>query len=177
MMTSIESWAITILFVITAGYAVFRVGTRDVAVIRISQVLHIVMAAAMIAMTWRSQPEWLGWFQLAAFTLAGLWYLLPSVHRCERRATVVHAVMMFGMAWMAVVMIIRPAGTVATLAGVAVLVAFLAGGCQQLVLLAESWVQRRNPVRPFRTADSAIRVLMVTGMSIMTVPMISVAGA
>ncbi len=178
----IEDWVVTVIFVATAGYAIVRARTRSGAVALVSQLLHAVMALAMIAMTWLSQPDWLGWLQLAAFAVAGAWYLLPGVRgRCDRDSATTHAVMMFGMAWMVLVMIIRPAGSLATLAGVAVLVGFLAVGSRQAVALAVPVVGRRRAGRPVavrsRELDRVATLLMVLGMIIMTVPMLSVAGA
>jgi hypothetical protein len=165
----IEDWAVTVIFVGTAVYAIIRAGSGLEVVTRISQLLHAVMALAMIAMTWLSQPDWLGWLQLAGFAVAGGWYLLPGVRgRCAQDFAGTHAVMMFGMAWMVLVMIIRPAGSVATLAGVAVLVAFLTVGSRQAVALAV-------PPDSTRGLDRVVTLLMVVGMIIMTVPMLSVA--
>ncbi len=175
----IENWPVTVIFVATALYAIFRAASRPGWVTLVSQLLHAVMALAMIAMTWLRQPDWLGWLQLAGFALAGVWYLLPGVRgRCDRNSAITHAVMMFGMAWMVLVMIIRPAGSVVTLAGVAVLVAFLAVGSRQAVALAVPVLERRG-ARAFRTheLDRAATVLMVLGMIIMTVPMLVVSSA
>jgi hypothetical protein len=173
--TQLESWAVTVIFVVTAGYAIVRARSHRGGVALVSQLLHAVMALAMIAMTWLRQPDWLGWLQLAAFAVAGGWYLLPGVRgRCARDSAITHAVMMFGMAWMVLVMVIRPAGSLATLAGVAVLVGFLAVGSRQAVALAVPLVERRMAVRT-RELDRVATLLMVLGMIIMTIPMVSVA--
>ncbi|WP_152362667.1 DUF5134 domain-containing protein [Microlunatus speluncae] len=174
----IADWTVTVIFVATALYAIIRAAARPGWVTLVSQLLHAVMAVAMIAMTWWRQPDWLGWLQLAAFALAGVWYLLPGVRdRCDRHSAITHAVMMFGMSWMVLVMIIRPAGSIATLAGVAVLVAFLAVGSRQVVALAVPVAERRVAALRPRELDRAATALMVLGMIIMTVPMLTVASA
>ncbi|GAB3761155.1 DUF5134 domain-containing protein [Microlunatus parietis] len=170
----IDAWAITVISVAVAAYGVLRLlrpwgcaGRTGV----ISQLLHVIMAVAMIAMVWLPQPAWSGWLQLTGFALAGVWYLLPRV-RCsgDRETWPTHAVMMFGMSWMSLVMIIRPPGPIASLAGIAVLVAFLAVGSRQAVALAGPLVRRHGR----RVADRSATVAMVLGMIIMTVPMLAV---
>ncbi|MFC7624202.1 DUF5134 domain-containing protein [Microlunatus sp. GCM10028923] len=170
----IDAWAITVISAAVAAYGVVRLvrpwgcAGRTGAV---SQLLHVIMAVSMIAMVWLRQPAWSGWLQLAGFALAGVWYLLPRV-RCsgDREAWPAHAVMMFGMSWMALVMIIRPPGPIASLAGIAVLVAFLVVGSRQLVALAGPVLRRHR----HRIAERTATVAMVLGMIIMTVPMLAV---
>lgn len=170
----IEGWAVTIIFVAVAIHAAIRAGRID-GVRRVSQVLHLIMAAAMIAMTWVSQPEWLGWLQLAGFLLIAAWYLLPGTRcRSDHHSVAAHAIMNLGMAWMVLVMIIRPPGTMASLAGVAVLVALLVAGGHQVVALAMTV----RPARPApRQIDRAATVLMLAGMIIMTAPMLTISTA
>lgn len=174
----IDAWAITVISAAVAVYGVVRLVRREGCSGRtavISQGLHVIMAVAMIAMVWWSQPVWSGWLQLAGFALAGVWYLLPGV-RCsgDREAWRTHAVMMFGMSWMALVMIVRPPGPIASLAGIAVLVAFLVVGSRQLLALAgpvlAGWARRHRR----RVAERTATVAMVLGMIIMTVPMLAV---
>lgn len=170
----IDAWAITVISVAVAAYGVVRL-VRPVGCPgrtgTVSQLLHVIMALAMIGMVWLRQPAWSGWLQLAGFALAGLWYLLPRV-RCsgDRGSWPTHAVMMIGMSWMALVMIIRPPGPVASLVGIAVLVAFLVAGSRQLVALAGPVARRHGR----RIVDRSATVAMVLGMIIMTVPMLAV---
>jgi len=178
----VQSWAITIVFLLVAGYAALR-GLRTRGVRRVSQLLHLVMAVAMIAMAWLSQPDWLGWLQLVVFLAAGVWYLLPSTRcRCDRASTAAHVAMHFGMAWMALVMIIRPPGTAASLAGIAVLVGLLATGSQQVVALGLTARSRVGAAGSAATVpgvrtDRVAVLVMLAGMIIMTLPMIAVAEA
>lgn len=46
---------------------------------RVSAALCLVMCAALIAMTWRSEPAAAAWFQAALFGCAALWFVLATL--------------------------------------------------------------------------------------------------
>jgi Domain of unknown function (DUF5134) len=72
---------------------------------RISDVFHVLMCAALIAMTWRSEPTASAWFQTALFGCAVIWFGLASPggiarSRAGRLPGLHHALMAGTMIWM-----------------------------------------------------------------------------
>jgi hypothetical protein len=81
-----------------------RVGTARVAA-RVSAVFHALMCAALIAMTWRSEPIAPAWFLTALFGCAVIWFGLAdpggvAVFRVRRLPGLHHALMAGAMIWM-----------------------------------------------------------------------------
>lgn len=87
---------------------------------RVSDVFHVLMGAALVAMTWRSEPALALWLQTALFGCAVIWFGLASVSATARaRPTSLpgahHALMAGAMIWMITAipadMRMAPAGT------------------------------------------------------------------
>jgi hypothetical protein len=81
-----------------------RVSTARVAA-RVSAVFHALMCAALIAMTWRSEPIAPVWFLTALFGCAVVWFGLASPggvagFRAHRLPGLHHALMAGAMIWM-----------------------------------------------------------------------------
>ena len=75
-------WLLTAVLVMAGpGAALPRRGRAATArpVDRVAAVLCPVMCAALIAMTWRSEPAAAKWVQVAAFGCAALWFALASL--------------------------------------------------------------------------------------------------
>jgi hypothetical protein len=100
-------WIVTIAFVAVGVFCVFRAVTRGPALSRVSDVLHALMCAGMIAMAW---PAWMDFArvpQLLLFTAATVWFagmLVVGTGGHGRWSLAHHALMMGGMAWMVLVM-------------------------------------------------------------------------
>jgi Domain of unknown function (DUF5134) len=80
----------------------------------ISDVFHVLMCAALIAMTWRSEPTASAWFQTALFGCAVIWFGLASPggiarSRAGRLPGLHHALMAGTMIWMITAMRMTPA--------------------------------------------------------------------
>ena len=85
-----------------------RVDTARAAA-RVSEVFHVLMCAALIAMTWRSEPIVPAWFLTALFGCAVVWFGLAGPgevagFRARRLPGVHHALMAGAMIWMITVM-------------------------------------------------------------------------
>ncbi|WP_460348140.1 DUF5134 domain-containing protein [Actinoallomurus acanthiterrae] len=108
MVTSLMArWLLTAVFTV-AGLesllALRRVGMTR-ASDRISEAFHVLMSAALIAMTWRSEPASAVWLQTALFGCAAVWFLLAGpgqmVPLAVRRLSGVHHALTAGaMIWM-----------------------------------------------------------------------------
>jgi hypothetical protein len=100
-------WLLTAVFAAGLGTALPRrgpAGAADVAG-RVPAVFCVVVCAALIAMTWRSEPAAAAWVQAAAFGCAALWFGLVSLAGAGRvrrpgLPAVLHTLMAGAMIWM-----------------------------------------------------------------------------
>jgi Domain of unknown function (DUF5134) len=110
MVTALAArWLLTAVFA-AAGLGAARprrrMGTAPVAD-GVSVAFCAVMCAALIVMTWRSEPAAAAWSQAAVFGCAALWFGLPGLAgggRLPRLPAVLHALMAGAMIWMLAVM-------------------------------------------------------------------------
>jgi Domain of unknown function (DUF5134) len=104
-------WLLTAIFAVAGLGSLLPRGRTTSASIadRISDAFHVLMSAALIAMTWRAEPALLLWFQAALFAGAVVWFGLARSSRITRaRAPEVsglhHAIMAAAMIWMLTVL-------------------------------------------------------------------------
>jgi Domain of unknown function (DUF5134) len=108
MVTALAArWLLTAVFA-AAGLrpllALGRAGTARAAD-RVCDVLHVLMSAALLAMTWRSEPAPAVWLQTALFGCAVIWFGLASPSGTARFWSASlpgahHALMAGAMIWM-----------------------------------------------------------------------------
>jgi hypothetical protein len=164
------------------------VGTARAAA-RVSEVFHALMCAALIAMTWRSEPIAPAWFLTALFGCAVIWFGLASLGgvaswRARRLPGLHHALMAGAMIWMVTAMpavmrmgsagpargampaMSRPAGPAAVLAVSVLLAAYFA-------LAAVPWlVCAIGPGRRVTGRAAAGHAAMSAGMAAMLLAML-----
>ncbi|HYQ67353.1 DUF5134 domain-containing protein [Actinophytocola sp.] len=100
-------WIVTIAFAAVGVFCDFRAVTRGPARSRVSDVLHGLMCAGMIAMAWPAGMDFARVPQLFLFTAATVWFagmLVIGAGGHGRWSLAHHALMMGGMAWMVLVM-------------------------------------------------------------------------
>ena len=112
MVTALAArWLLTAVFA-AAGLASLparrRAGTARAAD-RVCDVFHVLMSAALIAMTWRSEPALAVWLQTALFGCAVIWFGLTSTSATARTLPTSlpgahHALMAGTMIWMIIAM-------------------------------------------------------------------------
>jgi hypothetical protein len=160
-----------------------RVGTARAAA-RVSEVFHALMCAALIAMTWRSEPIAPVWSLTALFGCAVVWFGLAGPggfagFRARRLPSLHHALMAGAMIWMSTAMpavmrmgpagpargampaMSRPAGLAAVLAVSVLLAAYFA-------LAAVPWlVCAIGPGRRVTDRAAAGHAAMSAGMAAM----------
>ncbi|CAM4217008.1 hypothetical protein MB901379_02371 [Mycobacterium basiliense] len=101
-------WVVTVLFALSAGGFILAVGgghRRATSIV--GQLLHIVMAAAMIAMAWPGGARLPTTAPMMFFLFAAVWFSVVALSRAGARHRVVnsyHTLMMLAMAWMYAVM-------------------------------------------------------------------------
>ncbi|KHO19278.1 DUF5134 domain-containing protein [Mycolicibacterium setense] len=115
-------WIVTVLFALSAAECAFAlVGSRGRPGAAVSQVLHLVMAIAMMVMAWPRGAELPTLPPLFFFLAAAGWFLAVALRSRTTYGRVVdgyHAAMMSAMAWMYAVMngnlLVRHTETAAT---------------------------------------------------------------
>jgi hypothetical protein len=155
----------------------------------VSDVCHVLMSAALIAMTWRSEPARALWLQAALFGCAVIWFGLASTSATARTWPASlpgahHALMAGAMIWMITAMPadmrMAPAGTARTampamshpsmpaaVLAVSVLLAAYFG------LAAISWFVRAvGPGRRVNGTAAAGHAAMSAGMAAMLLAML-----
>lgn len=101
-------WVVTVLFGLSVAQCLFAIATeqrRWTSVV--AQLLHTVMAVAMVAMAWPWGANLPTTAQMVFFLLAAAWFAAIAVGRAgagRRIGTGYHALMMLAMAWMYAVM-------------------------------------------------------------------------
>jgi hypothetical protein len=182
-------WLVTVVFA-AAGLAAARprrrTGTARAAGWD-SVVFCAVMCAALIVMTWRSEPAAAAWTQAAVFGCAALWFGLASLAGRGRRPSlpaVLHALMAAAMIWMLTAMPATagmpsagPAGgamasmsRAATPAPVLVISILLAVSCAAASI---PWLARAlGPGLRLKDAAAAGHAAMSAGMAAMLIVML-----
>ena len=165
---------LTAAFAIAGGYCLLSCapGHRHDAARRLSDVAHVGMSAAMVAMLWGATRGDRWGLQLTAFALAAGWFATRAVHPATRvpsRAALAHqGVGMAAMCWM---LLPRPdAMPGMSMAGAPTAVPLALAG--YLALAAVWWATRpRLATGPTTTAavpvgDAACHALMAAGMTL-----------
>ena len=185
MVTALAArWLVTVVFA-AAGLAAARprrrTGTaRDAG--WDSVVFCAVMCAALIVMTWRSEPAAAAWAQVAAFGCAALWFGVACLVGRGRRPclpALLHALMAGAMVWMLTTMpgttdmpsagpasrAMSPMSHTATPAPVLVISILLAVSCAAASI---SWLARALGARPWlKDPAAAGHAAMSAGMAAM----------
>ena len=99
-------WIVTALFVLSAAECVYAIATgRRVWMHIVGQVLHVVMAVAMVVMAWPRGMSLPTTGPMLVFVLAALWFVALTLgHPGHRGINAYHAAMMLAMVWMYAVM-------------------------------------------------------------------------
>jgi hypothetical protein len=170
-------WCFTVLFVLPGLFFLVRGVQRGAPAARVSDGLHVLMCAGMIAMVW---PGGMGVpvaGHVIVFGAGTLWFAVLAFvgHEdgrwpCDWGAHAHHAIMMAGMVWMSAIMTLgvhdhAVPSPLAVVAG-ALAVLFLVG-CGMVL----TWSSRNNPRRgvPLHVAAD---VLMSVGMASTMVTMV-----
>jgi hypothetical protein len=176
-------WLLTAVFA-AAGLgslrALRRAGTARAAD-RVSDVFHVLMSAALIAMTWRSEATIAVWFQTAQFGCAVIWFGLASPSGTARSWPASlpgahHALMAGAMIWMITAMPahmrIAPAGASRTAMPAAVLAVSVLLAAY-FALAAIPWLVRATgPGRRVNGRAAASHAAMSAGMAAMLLAML-----
>jgi hypothetical protein len=111
-------WIVTLAFVATGAFCLYRLVRHGSAVHRVCDVLHVLMSAGMVAMAWPGAMNFARVPQVLLFAAAAAWFVGMLVlggegHATHRRLSLGHyALMMGGMAWMVLVMPLAMTGMV-----------------------------------------------------------------
>lgn len=99
-------WIVTALFVLSAAECVYAITTgRRVWTHVVSQVLHLLMAVAMVVMAWPWGMALPTTGPMLLFAVATLWFVTLTLgHPGHRGINAYHAAMMLAMVWMYAVM-------------------------------------------------------------------------
>jgi hypothetical protein len=180
-------WVVTTLFVLTGAFCGYRGVKRTGFPERTSDLLHVVMSVAMVAMAWPATMSAVRVPQAVLFGLAALWFLAVAVTDLShgdhggRGVALHHVAMMAAMAWMVVVMpramdgmttksgMSMPHDSVPadiTAVALVLVVLFVATG---LTFLARAIDAARGPGPMLRTLGSGADGLMALGMALMLV--------
>jgi hypothetical protein len=155
---------------------------------RVSAVLCPVMCAALIVMTWRSEPAVAAWFQAALFGCAALWFVLASLRSSGRLPRLGltglhHAVTAGAMIWMLTAMrdgatpSARPGhGAMAAMPGAGLptpelVIGILFAACCAVAALS-LLTQAIGPGARIKDAAAASQAMMNTGMAAMLFAML-----
>ncbi|GHF42270.1 hypothetical protein FHX82_005082 [Amycolatopsis bartoniae] len=113
-------WIVTVAFAATGVFCLYRCLRHGSATHRVSDVLHVLMCAGMIAMAWPAGMTFARVPQVLLFSAAAVWFVgvlvLGHAGAHGRLSLGQHALMMGGMAWMVLVMPSAMAGTTMTAA-------------------------------------------------------------
>lgn len=95
-------WIVTALFVLSAAECVYAIATgRRVWTHIVSQLLHLVMALAMVVMAWPRGMALPTTGPMLVFAVAALWFVALTLgHAGHRGINAYHAAMMLAMVWM-----------------------------------------------------------------------------
>jgi hypothetical protein len=111
-------WIVTLAFVATGVFCLYRLVRQGPAVHRVCDVLHVLMSAGMVAMAWPGAMNFARVPQVLLFAAAAAWFVGMLVlggegHAAHGRLSLGHyALMMGGMAWMVLVMPLAMTGMV-----------------------------------------------------------------
>ncbi|MGJ6126723.1 DUF5134 domain-containing protein [Mycolicibacterium sp. Y3] len=99
-------WVVTALFAFAAAECVYTVVTGRFSPTRlVSQLLHVVMAVAMIAMAWPAGLALPTTGPMLFFLVATVWFVIIAAAQAGHRGVnLYHGAMMLAMAWMYAVM-------------------------------------------------------------------------
>ncbi|QWF85271.1 DUF5134 domain-containing protein [Amycolatopsis sp. CA-230715] len=103
-------WILTAVFVATGAFCGYRCLRHGTPAARVSDVLHVIMCAGMVAMAWPAAMTFARIPQTVLFAAAAAWFagalILRSGDHDDHRGTAHahHALMMAGMAWMVFMM-------------------------------------------------------------------------
>ena len=99
-------WIVTALFVLSAAECVYAIATgRRVWIHIVSQVLHVVMAVAMVVMAWPRGMALPTTAPMLVFAAAAVWFVALTLrYPGHRGINAYHAAMMLAMVWMYAVM-------------------------------------------------------------------------
>ncbi|WP_236796323.1 DUF5134 domain-containing protein [Amycolatopsis sp. GM8] len=175
-------WGVTLVFAVAGGFCLYRCLSHGPATHRVADVLHTLMCAGMVAMSWPAGMNFAHVPQLLLFSAAAVWFVGMLVlgtdgHGAHGRLSLGHhALMMAGMAWMVLVMPSAMSGmtmsgmtmdTPAHVVIVAVVLAlvFLVAGVGWLAHAVDTG-RGEGTVR-LRTAGLAVDGVMSLGMGLM----------